>query len=91
MGTWIAKLAGHKDDAAIVLKDPHSIAAYTLVFGLAFLVLLLWITIVILTAIRIFKKYRRRSQDAERETKVRAFDVMNPGPGGGLLRYISYL
>ncbi|XP_068757227.1 uncharacterized protein [Montipora capricornis] len=60
MGSWLAKLAGQEDNAAKILKNPHSIAAYTLVFGLAFLVLLLWFVIIIVTAIRIFKKYIRK-------------------------------
>ncbi|XP_068696773.1 uncharacterized protein [Montipora foliosa] len=60
MGSWLAKLAGQEDNATKILKNPHSIAAYTLVFGLAFLVLLLWFVIIIVTAIRIFKKYSRK-------------------------------
>lgn len=71
MGTWLAKLAGHKDDAAKVLKEPDSIAAYTLVFGLALLVLLLWIAIIVVTAIRVYKKYFRRWRNEERNIKVR--------------------
>ena len=60
MGSWLAKLAGHGDDAAKVPKDPTSIAALILVFGLAFLILLLWFVIIIVTAIRVCKKCRRK-------------------------------
>jgi len=70
MGTWLAKLAGHKDDAAKVLKEPDAIAAYTLVFGLALLVLLLWIAIIIVTAIRVYKKYIRQWRNEERNIKT---------------------
>lgn len=60
MGSWLAKLAGHEDDAVKVLKDPSSVAAYILVFGLAFLILLLWFVIIIVTAIRVCKKCHRK-------------------------------
>ncbi|KAK2551225.1 Calmodulin [Acropora cervicornis] len=60
MGSWLAKLAGHGDDAAKVPKDPTSIAAFILVFGLAFLILLLWFVIIIVTAIRVCKKCPRK-------------------------------
>ena len=76
MGTWLAKLAGHKDDAAKVLKEPDSIAAYTLVFGLALLVLLLWIAIIVVTAIRVYKKYFRQWRNEERNIKVRVYDIL---------------
>lgn len=69
MGTWFAKLAGHKDDAEKVLKDPHSIAAYTLLFGLALLILLLWFAIVIVTAIRVYKKYRQLDKEEKVKSK----------------------
>lgn len=72
MGTWIAKLAGHKDDAEKVLKDPNFIAAYILVFGLAFLVLLLFAAIFVVTAIRVYKKYRKQ----DKNLKVRATDIL---------------
>ena len=72
MGTWIAKLAGHEDDAEKVLKDPHSIVAYVLVFGLAFLVLLLFAAIFVVTAIRVYKKYRKQ----DKNLKVRATDIL---------------
>jgi len=68
MGSWIAKLAGHKKDTAESLKDPHAIAAYTLFFGCVAFVLLLWIVIAILTTIRIYKKYSRRSEDGDTKT-----------------------
>ncbi|XP_067050265.1 uncharacterized protein [Acropora muricata] len=60
MGSWLAKLAGHGDDAAKVPKDPTSIAALILVFGSAFLILLLWFVIIVVTAIRVCKKCRRK-------------------------------
>lgn len=69
-GTWIAKLAGHKRDAALVLHDPHSIAAYVLVFGLVFLILVLWVAIIIVTAVRIYKIYFRRSENGDRDIKT---------------------
>lgn len=73
MGSWIAKLAGHKKDTAESLKDPHAIAAYTLFFGCVAFVLLLWIVIAILATIRIYKKYSRRSEDGD--TKVTVYDI----------------
>ena len=74
-GTWIAKLAGHQGDASVVLHDPHSIAAYVLVFGLLFLVLLLCVAVVVVTAVRIYKIYFRRSENGTRDVKVRAPDI----------------
>ena len=74
MGSWIAKLAGHKEDAQASLKNPHAIASYTLFFGCIAIVLLLWIVIAILTTIRIYKKYSRRSEDEETDIKVRLFN-----------------
>ena len=76
-GTWIAKLAGHKRDAALVLRDPHSIAAYVLVFGLVFLILVLWVAIIIVTAVRIYKIYFRRSENGDRDIKVRGPNISN--------------
>lgn len=60
MGSWLAKLAGHGDEAAKVPKDPASIAAFILVFGLAFLILLLWFVIIVVTVIRVCKKCHRK-------------------------------
>lgn len=73
MGSWLAKLAGHEDDAAEYLKNPHVIASYSLFFGCIALVLFLWIVIAILTTIRIYKKYSRRSDDGD--TKVRLYYI----------------
>ena len=73
MGSWIAKLAGHEKDAAESLKNPHVIATYTLFFGCVAFVLMLWIVIGILTTIRIYKKYSRRSEDSD--TKVTVYDI----------------
>lgn len=73
MGSWIAKLAGHQKDAAESLKNPHAIASYTLFFGCIAFVLLLWIVIAILTTVRIYKKYSRRSEDGD--TKVTVYDI----------------
>lgn len=70
MGSWIAKLAGHKKDAAESLKNPHAIAAYTLFFGCIAFVLLLWIVTAILTTIRMYKKYSRRSEDGDTKTTL---------------------
>lgn len=75
MGSWIASLAGHQKDATESLKNPHTVAAYTLFFGCIACVLLLWITIAILTTIRIFKKRLRKSKDGQTEGKVRASGI----------------
>ena len=77
MGSWLAKLAGQEDNAAKILKNPHSIAAYTLVFGLAFLVLLLWFVIIIVTAIRIFKKYSRKEAPLKVSKKFNKSHIFN--------------
>jgi len=76
MGSWIAKLAGHEKDAAESLKNPHAIASYTLFFGCIAFVLLLWIVIGILTTIRIYKKYSRRSEDGDTKVTVYIREIM---------------
>ena len=73
MGLWIAKLAGHKDDAKVQLRKPDSVLAYILAFGSVFLVLFVLLVGIVLTAIRIYKIFVYRKQSEENLT-VRAWE-----------------
>lgn len=59
MGSWLAKLADHKTDAAQSLKTPHVVASYALFFGFIGFILLVWISAFVLTIVRVCKKYSR--------------------------------
>lgn len=73
MGLWIAKLAGHEDDAKVQLRKPDSVLAYILAFGSVFLVLFVLLVGIVLTAIRIYKIFVYRKQSDE-NLKVRAWE-----------------
>ena len=73
MGLWIAKLAGHEDDAKVQLRKPDSVMAYILAFGSVFLVLFLLLVAIVLTAVRIYKIFVYRKQ-SEENLKVRAWE-----------------
>lgn len=75
MGSWLAKLAGHKEDAAQSLKNPQAVASYTLFFGFIAFVLLMWITSAILTIVRIYKKYTKPQEEEEKYTQVRVSGI----------------
>ena len=73
MGLWIAKLAGHEEDAKVQLRKPDSVLAYTLAFGSVFLVLFLFLVAIVFTAVRIYKIFVYRKQ-SEENLKVRAWE-----------------
>ena len=73
MGLWIAKFAGHEDDAKVQLRKPDSVLAYILAFGSVFLVLFVLLVGIVLTAIRIYKIFVYRKQSDE-NLKVRAWE-----------------
>ena len=73
MGLWIAKLAGHEDDAKVQLRKPDSVLAYILAFGSVFIVLFILLVGIMLTAIRIYKIFVYRKQ-SEENLKVRAWE-----------------
>ena len=71
MGLWIAKLAGHENDAKVHLRKPDAVLAYILAFGSVFFVLFLLLVGIVLTAVRIYKIFVYRKQ-SEENLKVRA-------------------
>lgn len=73
MGLWIAKFAGHEDDAKVQLRKPDSVLAYILAFGSVFLVLFVLLVGIVLTAIRIYKIFVYRKQ-SEENLKVREWE-----------------
>ena len=71
MGLWIAKFAGHENDAKVQLRKPDAVLAYILAFGSVFFVLFLLLVGIVLTAVRIYKIFVHRKQ-SEENLKVRA-------------------
>lgn len=65
MGLWVAKLAGHENDAKVQLRKPDAVLAYILAFGSVFFVLFLLLVGIVLTAVRIYKIFVHRKQSEE--------------------------